>query len=150
MIRTRRTLAVVVTLALGLSVAACGSGGDEPESASSSGTPTRLDGTWELMNIATQGAATSLPDTVDAPTLEFTGGDVNVFTGCNSGSGTVKVQDSAIEFGPIALTNKACDEVSNQLETYVSRFLSGTVGYELDQGNLVLDRADSGLIFAKQ
>jgi heat shock protein HslJ len=150
MTRTRKLLVPVLALALALGVAACGSDSDSSDSGTGPDVPAELDGTWTLMNIASQGAATSLPNTVEAPTLEFSDGNVDVFTGCNSGSGSAEIGDSTIEFGSIALTKKSCDEMSNQVETFVSQTLKGETGYKVQQGNLIIEGDQADLIFVQE
>ena len=142
--RLKQVLAISAVLAFGAGLAACGSDSDSGEE---SGPGSAIEGrTWELMNIATQGSASSLPNTVDAPTLEFEDGDVQVFAGCNSGSGPAEIGETTIEFGPIALTKKACQGVASQLEQYVGMVLRGEVDYEVNQGNLVLEGSDLTLV----
>ncbi|OJU93240.1 MAG: hypothetical protein BGO23_11135 [Solirubrobacterales bacterium 67-14] len=138
-------LAVLLVMALGVGVVACGSdsgGGD-----GDSGNAAKVEGqTWKLMNIAANGAATSIPSSLKAPTFEFDDGTVNVFAGCNSGTGKAEVGESTITFGAIALTKKSCDVMANQLETYVTTVLEGEIGYKLDQGNLVLEGKPVSLV----
>jgi len=149
MTQVRRILAIFMVLALGIGAVACGSDSDSGSSGGGSANASKIEGTtWKLMNIANQGSATSLPNTVKAPTLEFKDGRVNVFAGCNSGSGTAEIGDKTIAFGPIALTKKSCGDIANQLDTYVTMGLNGDVGYKLDQGNLVLEGKQLSLVFA--
>jgi heat shock protein HslJ len=152
MTQVRRLLAVFLVLALSAGAVACGSdsdpGGDS--GGSQSADASQIEGqTWKVMNIATQGAATSLPNTIKAPTLEFDDGRVNVFAGCNSGSGSAEIGDKTITFGAVALTKKSCGDLANQVETYVAMVLKGDVGYELSQGNLTLDGKQVSLILTK-
>jgi heat shock protein HslJ len=152
MTQVRRLLAVFLVLALGAGVVACGSDSDSggDSGGSQSADASQIEGqTWKLMNIATQGAATSLPNTVKAPTVEFEDGRVSVFAGCNSGSGTAEIGDKTITFGSIALTKKSCGDIANQVETYAMMALKGEVGYELSQGNLTLEGKQVSLIFTK-
>lgn len=162
---TGRVLALLATLALGLGVAACGSDSDSDspstgdtaaQSADTSpgndtaetGEATEVEGVeWQLMNIATQGSASSLPNTVDAPTLEFENGEVSVFSGCNSGSGKAEVGEETIDFGPVMLTKKACAGLAGEVEGYVTQVLKGEVGYEINQGNLILEGDQFSLVF---
>lgn len=153
MTRTWKLLVLLLVVALGVGVAACGSdsdsdsGGDSgTESSQSSG----IEGVnWTLMNIASGGSASSLPNTVEAPTLEFADGQVQIFTGCNSGSGPAEITDTTIEFGAIALTKKGCEESVAQLEQVVTQTLQGTVDYSIDQGSLVIDGTDTSLVFTQ-
>jgi heat shock protein HslJ len=147
MIQARRLLAVLLAMALGFGVAACGSDSDSGSGDSDSGNAAKVEGqTWKLMNIATAGAATSIPSNVKTPTFEFSDGTVNVFAGCNSGTGKAEIGDKTITFGPVALTKKSCGTVPNQIETYVTMGLKGEVDYKLDQGNLVLEGKPVSLV----
>jgi heat shock protein HslJ len=155
MTKVRSLLAVLLVLVLGAGVAACGSDSDSDSNgstdttkSSSAGGTGDLDGTsWELMNIGIQQSVTSLPADLATPTLEFSGDDVSVFTSCNSGSGTAAVSDASIEFGPIAMTKKGCDEVATQVETIISQTLVGDVKYEKVQGNLSLTKGQYTLVY---
>jgi|GEM_PF-1621019 len=145
--QARRLLAVLLATALVIGVVACGSDSDSGSGDGGSGDATKVEGqTWKLMNIATAGAATSIPNNVKTPTFEFSDGMVNVFAGCNSGSGKAEIGEKTITFGPVALTKKSCGEVPNQVETYVTMALKGEVDYKLDQGNLVLEGKPVSLV----
>lgn len=140
-----KTLAIGVALILSVGLAACGSDSDSGSGGDSS---SPIEGKkWELMNIASQGSATSLPNTVEPPTVEFEDGNVQVFGGCNSGSGPAEVSDSTISFGAIAMTKKSCDGLANQIESYVSQVLNGDVPYKIEQGSLVIGDNSTSLIF---
>lgn len=145
----KRLLAVLLVLVLGVGVVACGSDSDsgQDESGGSSQASAVEGKVWTLMNIAAQGSATSLPNDVEAPTLEFSDGNVQVFSGCNNGSGAAEVGEDSIDFGPIALTRKACPGTAGQLEPLVAQALDGAVPYELDQESLVLETPQISLIF---
>ncbi|MCB0831171.1 MAG: META domain-containing protein [Solirubrobacterales bacterium] len=153
MTTVRRALAIFLVLALGAGVVACGSGSDDSDSTGSTGSSkaaAEIDGvTWTLLNIASHGAATSLPNTVEPPTLKFDDGQVEVFGGCNNGSGSAKIGETTIDFGPIAMTKKSCGNLPDQIETYVSKVLRGDVPYELSQGNLVVGGKLTSLIYTK-
>lgn len=150
MTKVRRLLAVLFVLALGAGLAACGSDSDSGSGSGDSAAASELEGvTWELMNIASQGSASGIPNTVDPPTLEIEDGRVNVFGGCNSGSGDAEIADTTIDFGPIALTKKACEGLGSQIESYVTVVLAGEVPYEIVQGNLNLEGKQFTLIFKK-
>lgn len=158
MTKVRSLLAVLSVLVLGVGVTACGSDSDSDSGSNGdtgTGTTQTADGiegvTWKLMNIGVQGSASSLPANVDAPTLEFEDGEVQVFNGCNSGSGPAEITDKTIEFGPIALTKKGCDQVASQIEQYFSYGTKGDVKYETTQGNLVLEgKQQVSLVFTQE
>jgi heat shock protein HslJ len=145
MTEARRLLAVLFVLLTGVGIAACGSdSGSDGDSGNS-----EVEGvTWTVMNIATQGSATSLPKGVEAPTLEISDGMANIFAGCNSGSGEVELTDTTMDFGPIAMTKKSCDQVQNQIEFLVNKVLQGQVTYEVNaDGFLVVERNGDSLVY---
>lgn len=171
MTETRRLLAILLVLALGVTVTACGSD-DEPESSSTGDTaaqsaepspgndtspvdgngaaPEGIEGVeWQLMNIVGDGYATSLPGDVNPPTLTFENGEVEVFAGCNGGTGPAEIGDSSIDFGPIAVTKKACDDTTDQIEILVLNVLGGEVTWELGDDTLTLMRGKEGLVFTQ-
>ncbi len=144
----RRLLAVLFVLVLGAGVVACGSDSDSDGDSGGS----EIEGiNWNLMNVATQGAASSLPKGVDPPTVEFSDGKVDVFAGCNSGSGEAEIGDTTIEFGPIALTRKSCGQVENQVEFLVTRAMRSEANYEVNaDGLLVLENGSTSLVFTPE
>lgn len=157
--QVRRFLAVLFVLVLGLGAVACGSdtdsgdntGGSEEASQSESAADGLEGVTWEVMNIASnQGWATSLPREVPPPTLRIEDGQATIFAGCNSGSGSVEVGEASLEFGPVAMTKKSCDEIRNQVEFLVNKVLQGMATYEISsEGNLAVERKGNSLIFRR-
>ncbi|MBN8867008.1 MAG: META domain-containing protein [Solirubrobacterales bacterium] len=145
-----RFLALLTVLVLGVGLAACGSGsdsdgsdGDQPSNA-----VTGID--WQLLNIASSdGWATGLPSGVDPPTVRFDDGKVEVFAGCNTGSGSAEVGDADIVFGPIAMTMKSCDATINQIEKIVTGVLKGKATYTIKAGNLNLTKGKITLIYSQ-
>ncbi|HNH86038.1 MAG TPA: META domain-containing protein [Solirubrobacterales bacterium] len=149
MTKVRRFLAVLLVLALGAGVAACGSDSDSGSGEGSEASA--VEGvTWQAMNLVTQGAATSLPKGVKPPTLEINDGQASIFAGCNSGSGEATVNEATIDFGPIALTRKSCEQVQNQIEFLVTQVLQGEVKYEVNSdGNLILEKGTDSIVYTK-
>jgi heat shock protein HslJ len=58
-------------------------------------------------------------DPKDAPRLEFIGGRINGFTGCNLMSGAWRVEGGEIRFGAIAATRRACIGPAGEIEKRV-------------------------------
>jgi len=144
----KRLLVLFAIAGLAFGVAACGSDSDSDKGSSDSPDVAKVEAnTWKLMNIAAGGSATSLPNTIEAPTVEFADGKVNVFTSCNSGSGDAEIGDKTIDFGPIALTKKGCDALSTQVEQYMTLVLDGEAKYSFSQGNMSLTKGQTSLIF---
>ena len=67
-----------------------------------------IEGTWQLDTIVSGDAASSVPAEVETPTLEITGDQVSVFTGCNRGGTTIETTEDSITFGPLRLPHMAC------------------------------------------
>lgn len=108
-----------------------------------------VEGAWQLDTIIDGETAASVPADVETPTLEVTGDQVNVFTGCNRGGGTVEVADTTLTFGPMRLTRMACDEPAMALEATVTRLLDGAVPYVLKGELLTLGDDDAGLVWRR-
>ncbi len=106
---TRRGSALLLTSAAALALLA-GCAGDDPAGADSPGT---VAGTW----TAPAGAG-------EAPTLELSAdGTVSGTDGCNRLTGSWTESDGAVELGPLAVTQMACEGVDD----WLSRAMSVTV-----------------------
>lgn len=100
-----------------------------------------LEGTeWKVTGTLDE---TTLPEVVQPATLKFNSGTLEVFAGCNTGSGSYTATESDIEFGPIAITKMACDDAANTLEQTVLSVLTGTQSYVIE-GNTLTITADDG------
>ncbi len=111
--------------------------------------PIPLEGTtWTLESILTGTGADGVASSVvgDAPTLVVESGRIELFTGCNSGSGDVQVGSRAMTVSGLALTQKACADSATS-EQAVLAVLSGEVSYEQEYDVLTLTAGDgqSGL-----
>lgn len=96
---------------------------------------------WTLNGIADANAASSVPAGVVA-TLQIQDGRANVAFGCNTGGGEVQISDSAITFGPLAMTMMLCEGPGGEVETVMSGVLQGEVPYAIDGGTLTLTGAN--------
>lgn len=106
-------------------------------------------GSWELDTVIDGETASNVPSDVPTPTLEFTEGQLTVFTGCNSGGASVTVDADAIAVGPLRLTRKACGSPAMQIEARVATLLDGDVPYRLDGDRLTLGPEDAALIWRR-
>ena len=103
---------------------------------------------WTLTGTVAGGAVTSVPAGVKAPTLMIAkDGTAQLFTGCNSGSSTVKVGDSTLTFGPVVTTKMYCGGAAGELEHQVVSVLDGEVHYVDDGNTLTLSQGDQGLVY---
>jgi heat shock protein HslJ len=100
--------------------------------------------TWVVDGLIVNRAVSSMPAGVTA-TLELADGTVSVHSGCNSGSGSAEIGDTAITFGPIATTKMACGDAAMAVETHVLRVLSGDVAWSIEAGSLTLLGAGGGI-----
>jgi heat shock protein HslJ len=102
-----------------------------------------LEGTrWVVDGVVANEAVSSIPADVVA-SLTIDAGTATVETGCNSGSGAVEVGDGTLDFGPIAITLRACPPAVADVEQAVLLTLDGEVDYEIDADRLALRRETS-------
>ena len=95
-----------------------------------------LEGTlWTVDGLVGDQAISTTPGKATA-TLRIEDGTAMINTGCNSGSGSVKVGDDTLEFGKLALTQKACSPAETGLETAVLKVLDGEVTYTVENDRL--------------
>jgi heat shock protein HslJ len=99
--------------------------------------------TWTLNGTTSGETASSVPQGVTA-TLMFQDGMVTVDTGCNSGSGTAKIDGDKITFGAITLTKKACMGDATGVEKQVVAVLSGTKPFKIDGSSLTIGGGQGG------
>ena len=77
-------------------------------------------------------------------------GQLQVESGCNSGSGSYEIQGNQLQIGPIALTAMLCaDEAANRQEQQVMAVLGANPTFAVDTrtGQLRLTAGDSTLLF---
>lgn len=103
--------------------------------------------TWTIDTFILGGAASNLPVS-DAPTVTFgDDGTVDVFSGCNSGSGTYEQSGDRLTLSPIPYTERGCpDAAATQAESQVQAVLTeGEVDLEIEANRLTLTRDGRGL-----
>ncbi len=87
---------------------------------------------WKLDGLLSQsGSTVTAPDPAVTAWIRFADGQVLVNDSCNSGSGTAKITDTTITFGPIAMTMRACVGPSGDVEPALAAVLQGTTTYTL-------------------
>jgi len=85
---------------------------------------------WKLVGLISQsGSTVSAIDPTVTAWLRFADGQVLVNAACNSGSGTAKITDTTITFGPIAMTMRACVGPTQDVEQAMNAVLQGTTTY---------------------
>ncbi len=102
--------------------------------------------TWTVDGLVSADAVSSVPTGVVA-TILIEEGKVHVVAGCNTGNGTVEIDEAAgvLTFGPIATTKMMCDEDQMLVEQAVLATLVGEVAYEIEAASLTLTNGDAGL-----
>lgn len=85
---------------------------------------------WKLVGLISQsGSTVSAVDPSVTAWLRFANGEVLVNAACNSGSGTAKITDTTITFGPIAMTMRACVGPTQDVEQAMNAVLQGATTY---------------------
>jgi heat shock protein HslJ len=113
-----------------------------------------LEGTvWQLEELVSTSAVSAVAAGIAGLTIDAAGTQVQVAAGCNTGSGSVTVEPAddastgTIDFGPLAMTMKACPEDAMSVEAQVLTILDGPVDYSIDGSTLTLTKGDAGLLF---
>lgn len=91
---------------------------------------------WLLETIYAGETASSAPT---GPYLIFADGKVTGSTGCNDLGGPATITGSNIEFGPIGMTRKGCPDDLAPVERAMVAVLQGTVPFEVEHGQLILN-----------
>ena len=92
--------------------------------------------TWSIDGVERNGVVGSVAD--GAAFIRIEDGTVHVNTGCNLGSGSVKLSGERATFGPIATTRKMCDPETMTLEKAVLEVLSGEAVFEISEERATL------------
>ncbi len=135
-----RTAAPAAALLLVLAVGGCGSDDD----GGSSAPPPPLDGTsWRLDGdaVAVAGAGTVTATLAFGEGARVTGQD-----GCNALMGPYKADGSALTFGPLAGTQKACGAPADLVAAKVRAGLAATRTYAVDGDRLLLRDAGGATV----
>lgn len=109
---------------------------------------------WTVAGLVTADAVSSLPGGVTAElTIDPNGRQLNVSTGCNTGSGGVTVEESSDDSSagtlvvePLATTLIGCEPDAASVETHVLSVLQGRVDYVIDGRQLTLSNGSAGLV----
>ncbi|MET0830760.1 MAG: META domain-containing protein [Acidimicrobiia bacterium] len=106
---------------------------------------------WTLTDLVSAGGSTvsAVPGGVVATLTLQEDGTYQVDTGCNIGNGSATIGDTTVDFGPMALTRRACtSDDAQQVETAMTTVIDGEVDYEIVEGSLRLVNGENGLVFA--
>jgi len=102
---------------------------------------------WTI-NSFIEGGSSSAVNLANTPTVVFgEDGTVEVFTGCNSGSGPYTVEGATITFETLTYTRAGCaDDNASWAEAHIQSVLApGSVTYEIDAGRLSLEGESKAL-----
>lgn len=105
------------------------------------------DRTWRLVATTVDGAASPVPDGVEASVL-VTGDQLTVLTGCNTGTSVVEVLDGALRLDGLATTRRGCPPEAAPVERAVLTVLQGEVEVTLEGRTLTLGRGADSLEFS--
>lgn len=100
---------------------------------------------WVVDGFVAGDAVSSAPAGVVA-SLTFGEGRVAVEAGCNTGGAPVTVEPTAMSFGPLVLTEMACQGAAAAVEQAVTATLVGTAAYAIEADVLTLTAGPNGLI----
>jgi heat shock protein HslJ len=92
---------------------------------------------WTVDTIIDGQTAASTPAGEPA-TLVFEQDTVQVFTGCNRGSGRYSTSGNTIRLDGVATTKMACEPDRSSLENAVLAVLNGEVTYDIDSARMTL------------
>ncbi|MCP5095772.1 MAG: META domain-containing protein [Chloroflexi bacterium] len=100
---------------------------------------------WDLVEYGSIGGSlATLPGTV--ATLEFTAGELNGSTGCNSFFGSFTLDGTSIEVGPVGMTEMWCEGGMEQ-ETAVINHLNSAHTISIENDVLMIQSAEGNLIY---
>ncbi len=99
---------------------------------------------WVVDGVIRGGTVSSMPAGLVA-SFTFGNGMVSIEGGCNTGGGSVKINDTTVEFGPVAMSKKACQPPASVVELAVTQVASGTISYRIVADQLTLDAGGVGL-----
>ncbi len=146
----RSVLAIAVVSAI---AAACSGGGSSPDEEPTTGTAAGaldLTGSWQLEEGAGPGGAVEIIPTARI-TMEVTAdGEVRGSAACNTYLGTVVVDGSSVEFGPIATTRLACAPRPGAAEAVYLAALDDVEAGTRQGDELTLTGPDTELVFTLQ
>lgn len=102
--------------------------------------------TWTVESIIDGAAVSSVPEGATATFVFKADGTLELYPGCNQGSGSWKLQGPGIEITNVGLTKMACDGPQGALESAVLGVLNGdTLSATIDADLLTLQGAGGGL-----
>ncbi len=108
-----------------------------------------LGSTWTAIGTISEGTTSRLPVQTRRPTLNVRGdGLARVFTGCNSGRTTVRINESSLAFANTRVTSGACDGPAGKTERAMLALLDGPADHaEVRDHLLIVTKDGQGMVF---
>ena len=79
-------------------------------------------------------------DAADRPRLEFMAdGRLGGYSGCNSVSGTWRMEDGAVRLGPLIMTKRACPGERDDMERRFLQAVNAQARFSIEGGRLVAE-----------
>ncbi|MDR1897931.1 MAG: META domain-containing protein [Prevotellaceae bacterium] len=99
---------------------------------------------WRLVSINSENGLLTTDKAKNPSTLKLSGdGTVHGQGGCNNFNGVAKISKNNIKFGNIAITNKACLDMT--IESAYMKILSEVDSYSIESGDLKLKKGNTVL-----
>jgi heat shock protein HslJ len=99
-------------------------------------------GAWTIVSLDSGGTTTKAPA---GAYLSVDGDELYVATGCNTGFGTVTIDDGTVTIGTMGSTLRACDESLTAWESALNGFLTGELDYTVSGDDLTLSSSEGTL-----
>ena len=108
-----------------------------------------LGSSWTAIGTISEGTTSRLPVQTRRPTLSVRADGLSrVFTGCNSGRTTVRVDGSTLSFANTRVTQGACEGAAGKTERAMLALLDGPADHaELRDHLLIVTKDGRGMVF---
>jgi heat shock protein HslJ len=144
---------IVLPLALGLLVAACGDDDEDSTPATEPGAAESLPATDEAIALDgttwVEGTAEGY-DLAGPLTMSFQDGTVGISGGCNTMSGAYTLEADTLTAGPFAMTQMACEQALMDQDTWIAGVMEAGVTVAVDDTTLTLTGSDATITLTDQ
>jgi heat shock protein HslJ len=135
---TKRHAALVLTVLVGILVAACSGAASPPPKPA----PLSLAGTaWRAVSVAGQSTVVG-----HEPTISFAADRVTGSGGCNGFGGTYTFVDGVLKFGEMPMTLIGCADPIGSIETSFMQILTTVKHVSIDDGGQLLIEGTGGQV----
>ena len=134
---------LVIGLAIGLLVAACGGSSATPAASTAAGSPgSPIDGTWALTKYTSvDGTQQTVPSAV-TPTITFDGNAATGSAGCNTFSAIANIQGDQLRFDQVQSTKVACEDPMATVEAAYLQALNLATTWTVTGDTLLITNPD--------